>query len=376
MRLDFFLFFISLFFSLAGLLLEDVTSAGLQWIAVLKYVPLLILYAKHFRRSFSSFLPILFAVFLLAWSFLGGHYGMVAMLGTIMVPVMMYVYTRIQFSRKEISGIALLLALAFFLYIIICFVTHFRQNPNQIAFKILILTVNLFFCLYTNGRKRFVWYSESGRKHTLISPGILAILGISFLLILYTESRNSLLVFLILVMAFVFRKRVAEWNIWGWLLFVLLVLFVLYPFVYCLLSDSFKGTGGTEMMGQDVFSGREYIWVYIFAQLADTTSFLFGNIDTSWWDKSMHNSALDIVVRNGVPTMVIMELMVLFYFKRICSIIKNKNNNKYKPLLLLVIGTMIWGLNESGLFLGFSFFLFFPYSILHSKNEKDIVVSR
>ncbi len=367
MRIDFFLFFISLLFFLLGLLLEDVTSTGLQWIAVLKYIPLLVLYARYFNRSFSSFLPIFFAIFLFLWSFLGGHYSMVGLLVTGMVPVTMYVYTRIQFSRKEISYIALLLSLAFPLYLIICLGTHFSRNPNQIAFKILILAVSIFFCVYANGgKKRFVWHTVRGKKRTLLSPGLLALLGIVFVLILYTESRNSLLVYLFLIAAFVVRNRVAKWDKWGWILFGLLVLFVLYPFVYCLLSNSFKGTAETEMMGQDVFSGREYIWTYIFAQLTDPASFFFGKIDTDWWDKSMHNSALDIVVRYGVPTMVAMELMVFFYFKRICSIIRD--DNKYKPLLLLIIGTMIWGLNESGLFLGFSFFLFLPYSILHSKN--------
>ena len=126
------------------------------------------------------------------------------------------------------------------------------------------------------------------------------------------------------------------------------------------------------MMGQDVFSGREYIWASIFAQLTDSSHFLFGGIDTDWWGKSMHNSAIDIVVRYGVPGAVIIELIIFYYFKKVCLMC----NNHYRPLLLLIITTMIWGLNESGLFLRLSYFLYFPYCILLSKNFTNIVDRR
>ena len=370
MKLDPFLFFVSLFFSLAGLLLEDVTSAGLQWVAILKYIPMLILYIKYFDWSFASFLPLVFAIVLLLLSFGGGHYSMAGILVSVMLPVTLFVYTKLTFTRRQISIMVLMFFAAYFLYVIIGFFTHNNINPNQISFKILILTVILFFGIFAkDGGHRLVIHTYNGRKRILGPPGLSFFLVLSLMLILITECRNSLLVYLILIAAFVVKDRVAKWDKWGWILFGLLVLYVLYPFVYCLLSESLHHTANTEMMGQDVFSGREIIWSYLLMKVTtDPTAFFFGDIDTEWWGKSMHNSALDFLVKYGVPIMVIMELIVLFYFNKICSTIKNK----YKPLFLLVIGTMIWGVNESGMFLGFSFYLFLPCCILRSKNKSVI----
>ena len=366
MIIDFSLFVVSMVFALLGLLLEDITSMGIEWMAVFRYLPLLVIYIKHFRKDFSSFIPLLFSLFLFSLSFLRGHYSMSGMLSTIMLPVVLFVYTKVRFSRRQISIIALLVLASLFLYYIISLVRRHSINPNQIAFKILILTVIYFFCVHTNDRrKRIVIHTLYDRKRTIGAPGFILLFTISFFLILFTKSRNSLLVYLMLAAAFVVRERVAKWNVWGLLMFGLLVLYFVYPFVYCLLSDSFKGTADTEMMGQDVFSGREYIWASIFAQLTDSSHFLFGGIDTDWWGKSMHNSAIDIVVRYGVPAAVIIELIIFYYFKKVCLMC----NNHYRPLLLLIITTMIWGLNESGLFLRLSYFLYFPYCILLSKNK-------
>jgi hypothetical protein len=370
MKLDFSLYFISLLFALLGLLLEEFTSAGTQWIALLRYLPLLVLYAKYFRLDFASFLPVIFALYLFSLSFLGGHYNMIGMVVTAMLPVTLFVYTKIVFSRKQISLIFLMVLAAYFLYVIIAFAGHIPINPNQVSFKILLFTVVLFFCIYTNSKRRIVINTIAGRKRAIGVPGLYFLLGLSFLLILLTKGRNSLLVYLLLFAAFLVRNKVAKWDKWGFILSGLLVIYVVYPFVYCLLSSGMKGQ--TEMMGQDVFSGREIIWSYIFAQVTDPMSFIFGKIDTEWWNKSMHNSALDIVVRYGVPTMVIIELIILYYFKKYCTI----TMNNYKPLLILIIVTMIWGVNESGLFLGFAFFLFLPCCILHSKNRRGNVVPK
>lgn len=357
MKTDFFLFFFSLLFSILGLLLEDITAMGLQWVAVLRYFPILILYVKYFNRSFAAIAPILFAVFLFLLSALGGRYNFIGMVVTMMVPISLYVYTRIRFSRRQISIMSIMMTCALLLYVVIVFSNHFDINPNQESFKVLILTVGIFFCKYTNGKT----------KNILNSPGLCFLLLLALVVILYTECRNSLLVYILLVMAFVFRKKVAKMNIWGLIMITVLALFILYPISYCLLSDNLRNSSqNTEMLGQDVFSGRQYIWSYIFAQLTNSSSLYFGNIDMEWWGKSMHNSALDIVVRYGVPTAIAVMLIIFYYFKKVCSMV----NNKYKPLLLLIVVTMIWGINESGIFLGFSFFLFMPYCILLSKNNE------
>lgn len=359
MKTDALLFLISLFFALVGLLLEDVASMGLQWVSVLRYLPILVLYVKYFKSDFASFLPILFSILLFSLSYLGGHYSFLGMVVTTMFPVSLYVFTRIKLSRKQIDIAKAMLVIAYLLYIIIGFSNKFHINPNKVSFTLLILTVDIFFCAYTN----------SGGKRIAGSPGLILLLALSLVLIVLTEGRNSLLVYLMLIMAFLFRKRIDRMNIWGLIMICLLVLFMLYPFVNCLLSDGAKySSQNTEMMGQDIFSGREIIWSYIFAQLTDASAFCFGRIDTEWWGKSMHNSALDIVVRYGVPTMVVVELIILYYFKRLSTII----NNPFKPLLILIIVTMIWGVNESGIFLGLSFFVFLPYIILHSKNSEVV----
>ena len=351
---DFVLLFISLFFSLSGFLLEEIVSMGAVF-SILKYFPILILYIKYFRWDFASILPILFSLFLFSISSLGGHYSFLGMIVTMMSPVSLFVFTRIRLSRKQIDIVKVMLVTAYLFHIFITIIVpnNIYINPNRSSFTLLILTVDIFFCAYIN----------RGGKSITGSPGLIMLLVISFFLIVLTKGRNSLLVYLMLIMAFLFRKWIDKMNIWGLIMFCLLILFILYPFFYCLLSDSATySSQNTEMMGQDIFSGREIIWSYIFAQLTDASAFWFGGIDTEWWGKSMHNSALDIVVRYGVPTMVVMELIVLYYFKRFCTII----NYSLRSLLILVIVTMIWGLNESGIFLGLSFFVFLPYGILHS----------
>ncbi len=352
MKLEYLLFCISLFFSLVGLLLKDVAPAGQMIISVFKYVPLLLLYFRNLRKDFSCFLPVLYTLLLIALSFIGGQpYGIAGMLVVIMVPVSLYVFNRITFTRKQIQIIQWMLSLAFIGYVLLSFVFRSRLNPNQVGFTYLILFLDIFICAYTNGK-------GSSNKVFYITLGL-----ITFLLILFTRSRTSLLVFLMIPVAFFFRKKVKNM---GLILWVILILYLVYPFVYCLLAGdtALRASHDTMMMDQDIFSGREIIWSYVITELTNPSVFWFGGIDTEWWGKSMHNSAIDIIARYGIPTLIMMYAVIVHYFKRATTLI----NNKYKSLLVLVLVTMIWGANESGMLLGFSFFLFLPYCILHSKN--------
>lgn len=352
MKTDFLLFSISLFFFLLGLLLKDVAPSVSLIIAFLKYVPLLVLYIKHLRNNFSSFIPLLFALFLIALMVIGGqNYGVSGLLVAIMVPVSLYVFTCITFTRKQIQIMQWMLLLTYLVYIAISLYFRNSLNPNQVGFTFLILSLDIFTCAYTNNKR--------GKNNVFL----LAFTLCTLLLILYTESRTSLLVFLMLPFAFIFRKKVTKTML---ILWIVLILYLLYPFVYCLLAGdtALRASQDTTLMNQNIFSGREIIWSYVITELMDPAPFWFGGIKTEWWGKSMHNSGIDIIVRYGVPALVFLFLTVSHYFKRIRSLV----NNEYKSLLLLILVTMIWGTNESGLFLGFSFFLFFPFCIIHSKN--------
>ena len=352
MKTDFLLFSCSLFFFLLGLLLKDVAPSVSLIIAFLKYIPLLVLYFRHLRKNLSSLFPLLFALFLIALMVMGRQdYGISGLLVAIMVPVSLYVFTCVTFTRKQIQILQWMMMLAYLMYVVISFYFRSKLNPNQVGFTYLILFLDIFICAYTN------------RKGNKKSFSLYVLILATLLLILYTESRTSLLVFLLLPISFILRNRMKHMVLIIW---AILALYLIYPFVYCLLAEDtvLRSSHDTMMMNQDIFSGREIIWSFIFTELINPSSFWFGGIDTEWWGKSMHNSALDIIVRYGVPSLIMMFLMVAHYFKRICSLV----NNKYRSLLIFVLVTMIWGTNESGLFLGFSFFLFFPYAIIHSKN--------
>lgn len=358
MKVDSVLIFVSLFFSLVWLVLKDVASSGLLWIAVFRYVPVLLLYAKYFKWSFRAFLPLLFPIYLLILSLLGdSSYSIQGLLVVAMVPIYLYVFSFITFSPREISLLQILVLFAYLSYVVVGLIYRRIINPNQIAFTYMVLSLLLFFCVYTN---------MSG-KNAMTKLLIVVLAIFTAILILFTRSRNSLLVFLLLPIAFVLRNKVEKFQIV--LLWMLFVLFFLYPWVYTQLAYNFSFRSGQEtvFMDQDVFSGREIIWSYVFSELRNPSYFYFGGIDTEWWGKSLHNSALDIVVRYGVPSMLVLALIIILYFKKMCGLI----NNKHKSLLLLVLTLMIWGLNESGLFLGYSYFVFLPYCIIHSKNVRS-----
>lgn len=351
-KIDFLLFTISLFFFLMGLLLKDVAQSVSLIIAFLKYIPLFVLYVRHLRNNFSAFIPLLFALFLIALMVIGGQiFSISGLLVAIMVPVSLYVFSCITFTRKQIQIIQWMIFFAFLIYIAISLCFRSILNPNQVAFTFLILSLDIFICAYTNKKR--------GKNSVFLPVFVLSTL----LLILYTESRTSLLVFLMLPFAFIFRKKVTKTML---ILWIILILCLVYPFVYCLLAGdtALRASQDTTLMNQNIFSGREIIWSYVITELMEPGPFWFGGINTEWWGKSMHNSAIDIIVRYGVPSLVVLFFIVSHYFRRINSLV----NNEYKSLLLLVLVTMIWGTNESGLFLGFSFFLFFPFCIIHSKN--------
>ena len=58
--------------------------------------------------------------------------------------------------------------------------------------------------------------------------------------------------------------------------------------------------------------------------------------------------------------------MIYFYFNKICNLCQEH----LRPLLLLVLVAMIWGLNESGLLMGYSYFLFLPFCLILSKQKE------
>lgn len=352
MKSDSILFFISLFFSLVGLLVKDVTSSNMIEVSLLRYIPILILYIKKIKWSYAAVLPILFwfgmfALYRISWC----QYSIPGMLVIGMLPVYFYVYNRITFSHDEISFIILLFVLAYLAYVVIS--DNHSINPNQVGFTFLILSVDIFICIFVN-------YPNSVIKNF----SILFLLFTTFLLIINTESRNSLMVFLIVIVSFFFKGRVMKYK--SLILFVILILYVLYPWIYCIYAEYYRYglVNDTKVMGQDVFSGRQYIWVYILYRILDPAYFWFGGIDTEWWGKSNHNSALDIITRYGVPSLILFFSIMYFYFIESFKLV----TGKYKSLLLLILVTMIWGMNESGLFLGYSFFLLLPISILRSKR--------
>lgn len=358
MKVDSILIFISLLFSLVWLVLKDVATSSLLWIAVLRYVPLLLLYAKYFQWSFRAIVPILFPVFLIILSIIGdSNYSLQGLLVVAMVPTCLYVFSKITLSHREIAILILFVFLAYLSYLFVSLFYRNSINPNQIAFTFFILSLLLFFCTYTN---------MSG-KNAMTSLLIVILLVTTFVLILITRSRNSLLVYLLLPIAFLLRKRFEKYQIL--LLWMVLILYFVYPWVYTQLAYnfSFRSSQDTVLMDQDVFSGREIIWSYVFSEMRDASVFLFGGINTEWWGKSLHNSAMDIMVRYGVPSMIVLALVIILYFRGIYNVI----DNKYKSLLLLILVAMIWGLNESGMFLGYSYFLFLPYCIIHSKNVRN-----
>lgn len=352
MKSDSIMFLISLFFSLVWLVIKDVTSSNMIGLSLMRYIPILILYVKYFKWTFTAIIPALFMLAMFAlYLFSGYEYSLAGIIVTGMVPTYLYIVNRVKLSHNQISLVALLSLLALAFYVLLSYNNN-RINPNQVGFTDLILTVILLFCL-------LLYYANSAKRNIFIS----FLLAVCLFLILHTESRNSLIIFILVISSYYFKDKFT--NYLRLLLLVILIVYILYPWVYCQMANNytFRTANDTNFMGQDVFSGRHIIWNYIFKQLQYPMTFLFGGIDTEWWGKSVHNSALDIVTRYGVPTTLVLFLIIIFYFRESLALI----SEKYKSLIIVILVTMIWGVNESGLLLGYSYFLFLPLCLIRSK---------
>lgn len=352
MKSDSILFFISLVFSFVWLAIKDVTSSSMIFLSFLRYIPIIILYVKYFKWTYSAIIPVLFMLAMFALYQLSEcEYSVAGIIVTGMLPTYLYIVNRVKLSHNQISFVALLTILTLTFYVLLSYNNN-SINPNQVGFTYLILTVIILICLLLN-------YAKSTKRNIFIS----ILLVVCFFLILHTESRNIFLIFLLIILSYYFKEKFA--NYLSLLLLIILIVYILYPWVYCQLANNFifRVANDTNFMGQDVFSGRNIIWNYIFNQLRYPSVFLFGGIDTEWWGKSMHNSALDIVTRYGVPTMLVLFLIIIFYFRESLALI----SEKYKSLLIVILVTMIWGVNESGIFLGYSYFLFLPLCLIRSK---------
>ncbi len=352
-KTDFLLLFISFVFSLLWLLLKDVESSLSIVVTLLRYIPILFLYIKYFRPKFDAILPILLLLYSVFLYLFGGYsYNWQTMLVLVMIPITLFVYCQLALSKQEISLIVLSSIVSFFIYFIIS--NRFYINPNQVAFVFLVLFLIIFNGQFLNSK-----YQD---RMTL---AMAIIIIISLIAIYRTESRTSLMVFLLIPIAFLFKKRFKNLKLIYW---IIVVMGVLYPWVYCQFASdySWRYNVNTNLMDQDIFSGRQIIWNFIFSQLGDSSHFWFGGMDTSWWDKSMHNSSLDIISTFGVPTFVILVFVIYFYFNKICNLCQEH----LRPLLLLVLVAMIWGLNESGLLMGYSYFLFLPFCLILSKQKE------
>ena len=355
MKSDSILFLISLFFSFVWLVVKDVTSSSMMVLSILRYLPIIILYIKYFKSTYAAIIPVFFLLALFTlYLFSENEYSVAGMIVTGMFPTYLYVVNRVKLSRDQISFVALLAILAYVFYVLISynFINEVSINVNQVAFTYLIFTVIILICILSN-------YAKSIKRNMLIS----ILLVVSSFLILYTESRNSILVFFLLLFSVIFKGKLTKHL--NLILLIILIFYILYPWVYCQMAKNFffRYTNDTNFMGQDVFSGRNIIWNYIFNKLRYPSTFLSGGINTDWWGKSMHNSALDIVTRYGVPTLLALFLIILFYFRESLALI----SNKFKSLLIIILVTMVWGVNESGLFLGYSYFLFLPLCFIRSK---------
>lgn len=228
-----------------------------------------------------------------------------------------YMFKNLHLSDRYINRINILMIIGWLLSIIgslsytNVYFENFEQsaelegiNPNTIA--IIIVTTCLFLELYIEGK------SKSRLLEILIYI-------ISFLALLRTRARTSLVAFfIILVMEMILKKQIERSKKLSLLLITLVVVAgIIFPFIYVGLYMKGIITSDTLFLGKKLFTGRQYIWANLWHYLKENhAAFIWGvGYNTELYSKgtfNIHNAFLMVFAQYGLFT-VLLYLAYIFY---------------------------------------------------------------
>ena len=186
-------------------------------------------------------------------------------------------------------------------------ITNGKINNNSIA----ILIAALIFLLAVLLKS----YYESERKGSLLTVGIITIIGIAFA---YTFGGRiaitSIAIFFVLLML---RGVKIKTSLYRHICIILFILALIFPMIYIYLYHSI---GNFDFMGKNFFTGREKIWDLAFEQIATHPIFGSGTaLNYGNNGDSTHNAVLEIWKSVGVIPLI---TVIICFFKRRYEYIK------------------------------------------------------
>lgn len=300
-------------------------------------VILIILSPKNYKYS-----EVLFLVFVMAFLFLNAllntkAYGSALILFEVFLVIMALSKIRLE---KRFMGLLLwfMIALNFFLFIksVSFSRTGFSNfNTNQLAMNSF---VSFMYVVILNSRlfkKNFLVYFS----------GIFTVLAI-----LNYDSRTtffSLLFFLLL--AFIVPKRILMRKVYYRLIYrSIIAMGILIPLGYVLIWLN-RFTIGIEFMGKRLFTGRELMWVELYASMRSLKDLLFGVGSRGVFTNELanaHNITLHIIMVSGLISCIIYYVVLINKFE-----ILVKNNFEISRLgfqsLIAFWSMIVYGLFEN-----------------------------
>lgn len=267
-----------------------------------------------------NFIILLVTLVLMSIATILGSGGWGAMVNFIILFLNLCIISQMRFSYKQIKILSITFIL-FYLIILFCSTKigvyyvntdsfNFRINPNIMGYLTLLFAYFSINLLKLKSKKN---------KISIFKIIIIAI--IISMMILSTESRTSLMAFILYIVLIFFGKDIRK-NImkkkkkYRWIGAVIVITFVAVITYSYFLPLYFEGKS-IIILGKNIFSGRQVIWAEIFQLIRENwmigvgSNFAFMNGELY----SAHNFFLGFAATFGVPVMACVIILLYRIFK-------------------------------------------------------------
>jgi len=256
----------------------------------------------------------------------------------IAVLFLIYIYWAIQIMRGSISG-------------------SVTFNYNTIAEMLLVSSIILFIRIARSGKKLLAGY---------------AIVFVACFFVLELECRSAAicgLLFIALNYFKAFQKkpgRIIPFAI------IICIIGTLIPVIYVTIYE-ILGEGNVEILGKDLFTGRQHIWISNLENLTKTPiTLLFGTNASSSLEiyNSWHNMYLMILIRFGiVGTLLFWSTFLLMFWNNTTSLRLFADRSLYSYTYICLV-LLVYGFSEvSFLWIMFSPIALSLYGALAKQNQ-------
>ena len=181
-------------------------------------------------------------------------------------------------------------------------------NPNTAAF---IITVTCFFITIWSERTQYS------------IPTKVFLYTLTAFAVYHTRSRSSLIAFVIVVLTEIFlKKKISHSKAIAIILAISIVLIgTAFPFVYVNVYQDKTVETDVEIMGKNVFSGREDIWIHVQNYLrANKSAYLWGiGYNTDLYSRgsfNLHNAYLQLFAQYGALVLILYMIYILYLISK------------------------------------------------------------